>query len=62
MSWKVAASPKSLYVRTGKSDIQGKADRHSRYQQTMLERSLMIAADVVKPRAKPVLHDALDDL
>ena len=33
-----------------------------RYQQAMLECCFVIAAYVVKPRTKPVLHDAADDL
>ena len=33
----------SLYVRTGETDIHGEADRHSRHQHAMLERSFMIA-------------------
>jgi hypothetical protein len=51
-----------LHIRTGEADIQREADGHSGYQQAMLERAFMIAAHVVKPRAKSVLRDAIDDL
>src|SRR5579859_1509533 len=51
-----------LYIRIGEAEIQREADRHAGYQQAMLESSLVIAANVVQPRAKSILRDAGDDL
>src|SRR6476660_9533023 len=51
-----------LHVCIWELDIQGEADCHSRNKQAVLERSLMIAAHVVKPDAKSVLLDTADDL
>ena len=51
-----------LYVRIGEFQIQREADRHARYQQAMLERSFVIPANVVQPRAKSVLRNVVDDL
>ena len=62
MSCRVAAIPSSLTSRAGEPDLQGEADRHAGYQQAMLERSFMIAANVLEPGVKPVFLDAVDDL
>ena len=51
-----------LDVRIGEPEVQREADRHACYQQAMLERSFVIPANVVQPRAKPILSDAVDDL
>src|SRR5258707_12694955 len=51
-----------LYVCIGELDTQGEADRHAGHQQAMLERSLVIAAYIVKPDPKPVLLDTVDDI
>src|SRR5664279_6645867 len=49
-------------IRAGEPEFQCERDRHSRYQHAVLERALVIAPDVVEPRAKPVTLDAIDDL
>ena len=51
-----------LNIRLGESDLQCECDGYSRDQQAMLERSFVIAADIVKPAAEPVLLDTVDDL
>ena len=51
--------PEPLDVRLGEADLQGECDSYSRDQQAMLERSFMIAADIVKPAAEPVFLDAV---
>src|SRR3954451_12756561 len=49
-------------VAAGESDIQREGDRNTGHKQAVLKRALVIATHLVKPRRKPVLPDAADDL
>src|ERR1700733_7380877 len=51
-----------LDVEVDKSDFERKSDRDARYQEAVLEGSLMISSNVIQPGADPVALDAGNDV
>src|ERR1700691_1283239 len=51
-----------LDVKVDKSDFERKSHRDARYQEAVLEGSLMISSNVIQPGAEPVALDAGNDV